>query len=75
MMPSLWDVLAGVSLSISLLTIILFGTGRIGTGRIRRQVFFIFCFLVLGAFAWHAGCWYHQFQCPALGQAARLTQQ
>ena len=69
MTPSLWDVLAGAGLSVSLLTVFL-----VGTWRIRRQAFLAFCFLALTAFAWRAGCWYHEFSCPADGRIATLAQ-
>jgi hypothetical protein len=69
MNPSMWDVAAGIGLSAILLTIFL-----VGSNRIRRPAFLIFCFLALSAFAWHAGCWYHRLQCPAIGQATTLAQ-
>lgn len=69
MTPSIWDVVAGTGLSISLLAICLFGTRRI-----RRHAFLACCFLALTAFAWHAGCWYHEFECPAGSQATTLAQ-
>lgn len=69
MTPSLWDVLAGAGLSVSLLTVFL-----VGTWRVRRQAFLAFCFLALTAFAWRAGCWYHEFNCPAYGQVETLAQ-
>ena len=69
MTASFWDVLAGAGLSVSLLTVFL-----VGTWRVRRQAFLAFCVLALTAFAWHAGCWYHEFDCPAGDQAAILAQ-
>ncbi|HVJ40025.1 MAG TPA: hypothetical protein VM639_00955 [Dongiaceae bacterium] len=69
MSASIWDVLAGGGLCISLLAIFLFGTWRI-----RRQAFLAFCFLALTAFAWHAGCWYHKFDCPTDNKATTLAQ-
>lgn len=67
--PSIWDILAGAGLSVSLLTIVLFGSWRI-----RRYVFLAFCLLALSAFAWRAGCWYHQFSCAGADQLAALAQ-
>ncbi|HWT96428.1 MAG TPA: hypothetical protein VN229_02395 [Terriglobales bacterium] len=69
MSASIWDLFAGTGLSIVLLTIFL-----VGSARIRRPAFLAFCFLALSAFAWHAGCWYHQLQCPAISQATTLAQ-
>lgn len=69
MSASIWDLFAGTGLSVVLLAIFL-----IGSARIRRSAFLAFCFLALSAFAWHAGCWYHQLQCPAISQAATLAQ-
>ena len=70
MTPSLfWDVLAGFGLSAALLLVLV-----IGTRRLRRPAFLIVCFLALTAFAWHAGCWYHQFDCPAMTRVATLAQ-
>lgn len=69
MNPSVWDVLAGIGLSITLLAIF-----SVGSERVRRPVFLVFCFLALTAFAWHAGCWYHRLQCPSISQATALAQ-
>ena len=69
MTPSLWDVLNGLALSAALLTIFVAGSRRL-----RRPAFLIFCLFALTAFAWHAGCWYHQFDCPVIGQATALAQ-
>jgi hypothetical protein len=67
--PSIWDILAGTGLSVSLLTIVLFGSWRF-----RRHVFLAFCVLALSAFAWHAGCWYHQFSCSEVDQLVAAVQ-
>lgn len=69
MTPSLWDVVAGAGLSVALLSIFL-----VGTWRVRRQAFLAFCLLALSAFAWHAGCWYHEFECPAYDHVQTLAQ-
>jgi hypothetical protein len=69
MTPSIWDVIAGAGLSVSLLTVFL-----VGTWRIRRQAFLVFCLLALTAFAWRAGCWYHELNCPAYNQVATLAE-
>lgn len=65
----LWDLLAGFGLSAALLLVLV-----IGTRRVRRPAFLIVCFLALTAFAWHAGCWYHQLACPATTHATALAQ-
>ncbi len=69
MYPSVLDSVAGTTLSIILLSIVFFG-GR----QIRRYIFLVFCLLALSAFAWRAGCWYHQFSCTGADQVAALTQ-
>jgi len=64
-----WDVLAGFGLSAAFLLVCLACMWRL-----RRLAFLIVCFLALTAFAWHAGCWYHQFDCPAMTRVATLAQ-
>jgi hypothetical protein len=69
MNPGIWDSVAGATLSLILLVVLLFGSWRA-----RRYCFLVFCIVALSAFGWHAGCWYHQFACPRMTPISALAQ-
>lgn len=68
-MVGFWDIVSGAGLSVSMLTILLFGSWRV-----RRTAFLLFCIFTLTAFIWRTGCWYHQFGCTAPLTTAVLDQ-